>query len=182
MELILEGLIGPEWRADENYADTPRRVADFYEEIFRSRGYEPTIFPAKYRQMIVLAHHTEWAMCPHHLLPFRVDISVAYIPCEQEEANVIGLSKLIRLVQNHFEEPILQETLTDSIADELVRVMGKRPPMGVAVLITGEHTCMQARGVKTSGRVITEALRGVFLEKAEVRGEFLLLLRSNRHA
>ena len=181
--LILEGLIGPEWSEDDNYRDTPRRVADFYEEIFAPRGYEATTFPAKYRQMIILAHHQEWAMCPHHLLPFKLDISVAYIPSGEESPRVLGLSKLVRLVQNHFEEPILQEDLTDSIADEVVRVLTWKKhnevdkPMGVGVLIEGEHTCMQARGVKTLGHVVTSAMRGVFLDKPEVREEFLSLIR-----
>lgn len=185
--LILEGLIGPEWQEDENYKDTPRRVADFYEEIFAPRGYEAATFPAKYRQMLVLAHHKEWAMCPHHLMPFKMDLSVAYIPCEEKPARVLGLSKLVRLIQNHFEEPILQEDLTDSIADEVIRVLSvEKPanpgtyldgPMGVGVLIEGEHSCMQARGVKTGGYVITSAMRGVFLTKPEVREEFLTIIR-----
>ena len=185
-KLILEGLAGPEWTEDPNYKDTPRRVADFYEEMFRPREYEATTFPARYKQMIVLAHHKEWAMCPHHLLPFELDISVAYIPAnlKGETPRVLGLSKLVRLVQNHFEEPILQEDLTDSIADEVMRVLtgpssglADNKPQGVGVLVYGVHTCMQARGVKTSGYVVTEALRGVFLDKPEVRVEFLTLLR-----
>ena len=190
--LILEGLIGPEWKEDENYKDTPRRVADAYEEIFAPRGYEAATFPATYKQMLVLSHHKEWAMCPHHLMPFKMDISVAYIPCDEKPARVLGLSKLVRLIQNHFEEPILQEDLTDSIADEVIRVLSKdqrvpiepgrsrlviSKPMGVGVLIEGEHSCMQARGVKTDGYVITSAMRGVFLTKPEVREEFLTLIR-----
>ena len=183
--LVLEGLIGPEWQEDANYRDTPRRVADFYEEMFAPRGYEAATFPAAYRQMIILSHHKEWAMCPHHLMPFKMDISVAYIPCDTKPARVLGLSKLVRLIQNHFEEPILQEDLTDSIANEVIRVLTHKEkgalqlskPMGVGVLIEGEHTCMQARGVKTGGYVITSAMRGVFLNKPEVREEFLTIIR-----
>lgn len=180
IRLVLEGLAGPEWKEDPNYKDTPRRVADFYEEMFSQQSYEPTTFPAKYRQMIVLAHHKQWAMCPHHLLPFELDISVAYIPAGNGESEVLGLSKLVRLIQNHFEEPILQEDLTDSVADEVLRVLTKNPvsaPQGVGVLIEGAHTCMQARGVKTAAYVVTEALRGVFLKKPEVRLEFFELIR-----
>ena len=170
--LILEGLVGPEWRDDPNYEETPNRVARFYAEMFQPRNYQTTVFPDDYKQMLVLAHHTEWTLCPHHLLPVELDISLAYIPA----GGVLGVSKLARLVQNHFSEPVLQEALTESIADEL---MSKpRPaPHGAAVLIYGAHDCMRIRGVKTHGCIVTSAVRGVFLEKPEVRAEFLSIVR-----
>jgi len=172
VEYILHGLLGPEWEADRNYSDTPRRVADFYEEMFRKRGYATTTFPDDYDQMIVFAHHEAYTLCPHHLLPVRFDVSLAYIP----HGAVLGLSKLARLIENHFEEPILQEVLTDSIADELMKRLSPEP-LGSAVLVYGEHSCMQIRGPKTTARIATQALRGVFLEKPEAREEFLALVR-----
>lgn len=185
IEMVLEGLLGPEWESDRNYEDTPRRVADFYEEMFGPRGYEITTFPDKFRQMIVLAHHQAWTLCPHHLLPVRFDVSAAYIPGVKsiykdeitisEESEVIGLSKLVRLVMNHFTEPILQETLTESVADELMRTTDPQPK-GSAVLIYGDHSCTQIRGPKTSGFFVTSAMRGAFLDKPEVRNEFLNLV------
>lgn len=169
--LILEGLVGPEWQADANYQDTPSRVAAFYKEMFQTREYETTAFKEDQKQMVVLAHHIDYTMCPHHLLPVRLDISLAYLP----NGSVLGLSKLVRLVKNHFEEPILQESLTDSIADELMRHPHPKPH-GAGVLIYGEHACMQVRGVKTSSHVVTSAMRGAFLDKPEVREEFLRLV------
>ncbi len=168
---LLEGLIGPEWVNDSNYEDTPARVAKFYSEMFGNHEYKITMFKDKFEQMITIAHHTAWTLCPHHLLPVKFDISLSYIP----NGMVMGLSKMVRLVMNHFSEPILQETLTDSIADELMR--RPRPkPLGAAVLIYGDHACMQIRGTRTTAHASTSAMRGVFLDKSEVRQEFLDLV------
>ena len=174
-ELILEGLLGPEWDADENYIDTPARVQRFYEEFFRDRNFAVSTFPQKVDQMIVVSHHKTWTMCPHHLLPVGLDVSLAYLP----KQDVLGLSKLVRLIENHLTEPQLQETLTDSIADELMRISIPQP-LGSAVSIYGNHLCMQMRGVHTSAEVHTSALRGVFLEKPEVREEFFWFVRKAR--
>jgi GTP cyclohydrolase I len=169
--LILEGLIGKEWTADRNYSGTPTRVARFYEEMFRERPFTLTTFEEEHKQMICLLHHTDYTLCPHHLLPVRFDISCAYIP----EKRVLGLSKLVRLIQNHFEEPILQEMLTDSLADELMHASSD--VLGAAVLIYGDHACMQIRGPHSTGRAATSAMRGVFIDKPAAREEFLALAR-----
>jgi GTP cyclohydrolase I len=168
--LILEGLIGPEWEQDENYEGTPRRVAKMYAELFCDRDYTIPVFTAQASQMILMRHHREWTFCPHHLLPVQLEVSVAYIPHKR----VVGVSKLARIVQNHLTEPLLQETLTDSIADEVSK---RLKSMGAAVQIIGIHDCMRIRGVKTAGEIVTSALRGVFLEKPEVREEFFELVR-----
>jgi GTP cyclohydrolase I len=171
--LILEGLVGPEWTSDRNYEDTPQRVANFYEEMFHERNFQLTSFQEKHDQMITLRHHIEYTLCPHHLLPVRLDISCAYIPTE----SVLGLSKLIRLIQTHLEEPILQETITDSLADELMKIDSLHPPLGAAVLVYGDHACMQIRGARTTGDVATSAMRGVFFSNRSSRDEFLDLVR-----
>lgn len=171
VELILEGLVGKEWKADQNYEDTPRRVARFYCEMFKPRPFTQTSFVEERKQMITLLHHIDFTLCPHHLLPVSLDISCAYIP----NGAVLGLSKLIRLIQTHFEEPILQESFTDSLADELMKV--EPTPLGSAVLVYGNHACMQIRGAKTSGCVATSAMRGVFLDLVAPREEFLALAR-----
>lgn len=172
VELILEGLLGKQWTADRNYEETPKRVARFYAELFRPRPYSQTCFAEEHNQMIVLLHHIDYTLCPHHLLPVTLDISCAYIPTK----GVLGLSKLIRLIQMHFEEPILQETFTDSLADELMKVEPE-PPLGSAVLVYGEHACMRIRGAKTSASVATSAMRGVFLDLPAPREEFMSLAR-----
>ena len=166
--LILEGLVGKDWIQDENYEGTPERVARFYAEMFQPRALDVRTFPDDYKQMIVLAHHLEWTLCPHHLLPVELDVSLAYIP----NGAVLGVSKLARLIQNHFQEPVLQEALTDSLVDELM--CRPRPtPLGAGVVVRGIHDCMRIRGVHTTGYIVTSSMRGVFLEKPEVRHEFL---------
>jgi len=171
VEQILEGLLGKQWTADQNYEDTPRRVARFYAEMFKPRPYSQTSFVEKREQMITLLHHIDYTLCPHHLLPVKMDISCAYLP----KGAVLGLSKLIRLIQTHFEEPILQESFTDSLADELMKIDPQ--PLGSAVLVYGEHACMQIRGAKTTGCVATSAMRGVFLDLPAPREEFMHLAR-----
>ncbi len=174
VELILEGLLGPSWRSDRNYVDTPKRVARLYKELFQERPFTLSTFPESHNQMVVLAHHRDVTFCPHHLLPVLLDVSVGYIPTGE----VLGLSKLSRLIQSHFSEPILQEDLTDSIADELYK---RTKALGVGVYVIGAHMCMKIRGPKTSGNVITSAMRGAFLEKPEVRHEFLAIIEGVKH-
>jgi len=172
---ILEGLIGKDWAQDSNYEGTPDRVARFYAEMFQPRALDVRTFPDDYKQMVVLAHHVEWTLCPHHLLPVRLDISVAYIP----NGAVLGVSKLARLILNHFQEPVLQEELTDSLVDELMSKPDPAP-LGTAAVVFGTHDCMRIRGVKTDGYIVTSAVRGVFKDKAEVRSEFLSFVGSPR--
>jgi GTP cyclohydrolase I len=178
---LLSGLLGPEWKSDPNYEDTPRRVAKFYAEMFAEHDYNITTFPGDNKQMIVLSHYQAWTLCPHHLLPVELDVSLAYIP----NGEVVGVSKLARLVMNHFTEPVLQEDLTDSIADELMtklKTSGPKPktPLGAAVLIYGRHDCMRIRGIKSANScIITSAMRGIFLEKPDVKEEFLSLVKED---
>jgi len=120
--------------------------------------------------MVILSHHRDTTLCPHHLLPVFLDISLAYIP----DKHVLGLSKLVRLVQAHFEEPILQEALTDSIVEELTTRVS---PAGAVCLIYGTHTCMQIRGPKTTACAITTAVRGVFSDDVALRKTFYDLVR-----
>lgn len=171
VEYILEGLLGKSWTSDRNYIDTPTRVARFYAEMFAPKPCQLTIFEEEHNQMIMLLHHVDYTLCPHHLLPVRLDISCAYLPTKA----VLGLSKLVRLIQTHFEEPILQEAFTDSLADELFKI--EPAPLGAAVLVYGDHACMQVRGARTTGYVATSAMRGVFLENPGTREEFLSLAR-----
>ena len=173
--LILKGLLGPEWSSDPNYEDTPRRVTAFYKEMFSRHNYTITTFPGENQQMIILSHLIAWTLCPHHLLPVELDLSLAYIPNGQ----VVGVSKLARLVMNHFTEPTLQEDLTDSVADELMSKLVPAPK-GAAVLVYGRHDCMRIRGIKSNSTIITSAMRGVFLEKADVKEEFLSLVRREK--
>jgi GTP cyclohydrolase I len=167
IRLVLEG-IGVDLD-DRNYKDTPKRVARMYREIFTPAKNNFNAFPETYNNMIILRNHHVTGMCPHHLLPVRFRISLGYIPNGQ----VLGLSKLGRAIEDHLTEPVLQEALTDSIVQTLhLRIN----PKGAGCVVVGEHDCMQCRGLRTDGDVVTSSMTGQFLLNASTREEFLRLI------
>ena len=107
------------------------------------------------------------SLCEHHLLPFTGTAWVSYVP---RKGRVVGLSKLPRTVAHFAGRPQVQERLTAQIADALVRYLD---PLGAAVLVRGEHTCMSLRGAKTEGALMeTFDLRGN-MQQDPYRREFL---------
>jgi GTP cyclohydrolase I len=124
--------------------------------------------------MIVMAHHIGWTLCPHHLLPVRLDISIGYIP----QGGCVGLSKMARIADSCLNTPMMQETLTHDIADAMMNKI-KPIPSGSGIVVTGEHLCMRMRGVKSNSKVTTSAMRGTFFDKAATRAEFLALVRNH---
>ncbi len=145
--------------------DTPRRVADMYEEIFSGVGTEPSselkLFPAEHHEMIIHRDIPFYSMCEHHLLPFWGNVSIAYIP---KDALVTGFSSLARIVRSFAQRPQLQETMASGIADAIMRQVR---PMGVFVVIRGQHLCLMMRGEKVHGSwTITSAVRGALANEA----------------
>ncbi len=127
-------------------------------------------FPAKYGEMVISKHNTAFGVCPHHLLPVAYRVSVAYIPTSK----VLGLSKLSRLVRVMARGPRLQEDLTHELG---VILHEQLESQGSAVHIEGLHMCMAARGVGAhEARLVTSAVRGVFLEQPATRQEFIKLV------
>jgi GTP cyclohydrolase I len=127
-------------------------------------------FPAKYDEMVISKHNICFGMCPHHLLPVIYRISVAYLPGEQ----VLGISKLSRLVRLLARRPVLQEDLTHELAQFLYAKLETR---GSAAYIEGLHLCMASRGIQAhEARVVTSAVRGVFRDQPATRQEFLDLV------
>jgi GTP cyclohydrolase I len=173
--MLLEGL-GIDWQRDHNFIDTPQRVAKFYAEFFGKPVQEPKWFAEKHNQMIVLRHHQAWTLCPHHLLPVELDISAAYIP----SGNVLGISKMVRLMDRSLDRPRTQEQITDMIADALM----KGQVRGAACRTAGKHGCMLIRGVRTRSDVVMTALRGIFSPdmgpkfRPDIKQEFFDLVRS----
>jgi GTP cyclohydrolase I len=167
VKLILQGM-GVDLN-DPNFIDTPRRVACLYKEILTPQENNMTTFPSKYDSMVILRGHQVVALCPHHLMPVELRCYVAYVPNKQ----VLGLSKLARVVEQHLTKPIMQEELCDLVVDELNRTLD---PKGVACVLAGEHGCMRHRGVRTDGDVVTSSVRGVYLTNPAAREEFLRLI------
>ena len=160
----------------EGLRDTPRRIADSYEEIFGGLRIDAakllTIgFEESHDEMVVLRDIPFFSMCEHHFLPFHGVAHISYIP----QGRVVGISKIARLVDAVARRPQLQERLTCDVADTLMRAI---EPQGVAVAFEAEHLCMTMRGIKKPGsRMITSALRGSFATEAVTRAEFLSLLK-----
>ena len=160
----------------EGLAETPRRVADMYGEIFSGLEDNPEnylkVFNEKgNEEMVVVRDIPLYSMCEHHLLPFIGKAHIAYIP---SDGNIIGLSKLARIVSCFAKRPQLQERLTSQVADFLYTRLNAK---GVAVVVEAEHLCMTMRGARAAGAVTeTSALRGSMRSDARTRAEALALL------
>jgi GTP cyclohydrolase IA len=172
VRMILEGIGDDPER--EGVADTPRRVAEMYEEIFAGVGVDPTPIPqvvpgANFDEMIMVKDIPLQSLCEHHLLPFNGRAHVAYIP--NKDGRITGLSKVARVVDILSKRPQVQERLTTEIADTIEEAL---EPRGVFVMIEAEHLCMTMRGVKKPGSItVTSAVRGLFRKDARTRQEAL---------
>jgi GTP cyclohydrolase I len=161
----------------EGLADTPRRVAEMYRELFMGLGKDPCQelkvgYELGHRELVVLKDIPFYSMCEHHFLPFYGVVHVGYIP--NQEGRVVGVSKLARVVEIVAKRPQIQERMATEIADAIDDGL---KPQGVAVVIEAEHLCMVMRGIKKPGAsVITSALRGSFRRKAASRAEFFSLI------
>ncbi len=160
--------------------DTPDRISRMCREIFSSYKSEyqapPVYFQEeKYSEIILVRDIDFHSMCEHHLLPFYGKAHVAYIP---REGNITGLSKIARLVDSVASRLQLQERLTEVVADMMVENLNSR---GAMVVIEARHLCMIMRGVKKpESKVITSAMRGLFLKDAKTRSEALALINRER--
>lgn len=164
----------------EGLAETPRRVARSYEELFAGLYTDPDevldkTFDEAHEELVLQREIPMYSVCEHHLLPFHGYAHIGYIPNEQ--GRVTGLSKLARLVDLYARRPQVQERITSQIADALVR---RLDPQGVIVVVEAEHLCMGMRGVRKPGSTTTtSAVRGVFRSSASSRSEALALIRGD---
>ena len=162
--------------ADPNLAETDKRVAKLYLEMFHGldEGAEPkvTTFPNEegYSHMVMEKNIPFYSLCAHHLVPFYGHAHIAYIP----RGRILGLSKFSRILEFYAKRPQLQERLTEQVVTFLEDHL---QPQGAMVVIEARHLCVEMRGVRKPGAVtVTSALRGIFHQK-QVREEFLDLLR-----
>ena len=164
----------------EGLQKTPQR----FEKAFRylTSGYEQdpekvlngARFSVSYDEMVVVKDIEVYSLCEHHLLPFFGKCHVAYLPNKQ----VVGLSKIARLVNVYARRLQIQERLTSQIAQALE---DKLRPQGVGVIIEARHMCMVMRGVEKQGSVaVTSAMLGKFREDKQTRDEFLTLVKSGK--
>lgn len=158
---------------DDSLKGTPHRVAKMYvKEIFS--GLNPANKPKvalfenkyKYREMLVEKDISFYSNCEHHFVPIIGKAHVAYI----SNGNVIGLSKINRIVQYYAKRPQVQERLTLQIAEAIKEAIGTED---VAVIVDAHHLCVSSRGVgDVNSSTITSSFSGKFLNE-QVRNEFL---------
>jgi GTP cyclohydrolase I len=150
---------------------TPNRFARWWKEFidYDPGAIETTFAFESFRtdQMVVCAGVSVFSLCEHHLLPFKCEISMAYIATE----HVLGLSKFARIAHKYSHLLQVQERLVHEIADEITAITEARD---VAVLARGEHLCMQMRGIKSDGLMSTSVMRGLF-RSTDARAEFWTL-------
>jgi GTP cyclohydrolase I len=169
VELILKGLDCE--LQDRNYRDTPERVARMYAELFGPKDREWATFPEDFNDFILLRGHTLYTMCPHHLLPVDLRVSIAYIP----NGHVLGLSKLARVLDECNTGPVLQEKFTKDCLRVLLEICpGVR---GAACLVAGRHDCTRIRGVRSDADFITYKLAGDFATDRDLEKRFFDLTR-----
>ncbi len=162
----------------EGLLKTPERAAKAMQ--FLTHGYDQNpeeilrsaLFSDDYRQMVIIKDIELYSMCEHHLLPFFGKAHIAYIP----NGNIVGLSKIPRIVDAFARRLQVQERLTTEIRDCLQNTL---KPLGVAVVIEAKHLCMLMRGIQKQNSVATtSAFTGQF-EHETTRSEFFRLISAN---
>jgi len=160
----------------EGLVETPKRVAKMYDEVFEGMKYTnddivelfSKSFVEDYDGMIIEKDIPAFSYCEHHMaLMYNMNVSIAYMP----KGKVIGLSKIVRIVDMVSRRLQLQERLTKDIGDIIMKSCSTD---SVAVIVTGEHSCVTTRGIKKNGeKTVTTYFTGDFKNNNELRKEFL---------
>ena len=157
----------------EGLKNTPERVARMFPELLSGYHADPgklvngALFTVDYDDMVIVRDIEFYSLCEHHMLPFLGRAHVAYIPRGQ----VLGLSKIPRIVDMYARRLQVQERMTRQIADFLNNLLR---PQGVAVVVEALHLCSMMRGVrKHDARMTTSTMLGSFRSKIATREEFL---------
>lgn len=164
--------------------DTPDRVARMFREIFR--GYDPaqapkiTTFPngedgIVYDSMVVDAGDF-YSCCEHHIMPFFGKYYFAYLP--NPNGKILGISKIGRVVDYCAAKLQVQERLTHEIVEMLAQALGgDNPPLGIALVMRGEHLCKTMRGARKKGEMVSSYLTGLFQTDSALRAEFMNVIK-----
>lgn len=178
-EKAVETLI--RWAGDdperEGLLDTPGRVVRAYEEFFAGYELDPVEILSRtfeetdgYDEIVLLKDIDFESHCEHHMVPILGRAHVAYLP----KRRVVGISKLVRVVEAYARRLQIQEKMTSQIANAIQEVL---EPRGVAVVIEAEHQCMTTRGVhKSDVDMVTSRMLGAFRNNPDTRREFLSLV------
>lgn len=174
-------------QTDPNFDGTALRAAKALEELILPRKeieeevkrHLSTHFPTRYDGMVTRPDIFVSSLCPHHLLPVILRVTIGYIPYKNDKGTpmVVGLSKIDRVVELLGKQPIMQEEFTFQLI-EAFDTFAKT--LGTAVHVRGWHGCMAMRGVKSRDAItITSDVSGLFLDNAATRGEFQAYARQH---
>lgn len=161
----------------EGLLKTPERVAKAWE--FITMGYHKTleevagdaVFQAEGSEMVVVKNIEFYSMCEHHMFPFFGRAHIGYIPSDK----ILGLSKFARITDMFARRLQVQERMTTQVAEAVMELL---EPVGVGVVVEGQHLCMAMRGVeKQQSSTVTTSMLGVFREDPKTRQEFLENIR-----
>ena len=169
------------WAGDdprrEGLIETPNRVVRAFEEWFQGYREDPAELLSKtfeemngYDELVILRNIRFESHCEHHLAPIIGQAHIAYLPNKR----VVGISKLVRLVEVYAKRLQIQEKMTSQIAQTINEVM---QPRGVGVVIEASHECMTTRGVHKNGlTMVTSEMIGALREDPSTRREFLAVI------
>ncbi|MBV8145692.1 MAG: GTP cyclohydrolase I FolE [Gammaproteobacteria bacterium] len=165
----------------EGLRDTPQRVVDAYRDWFSGYQIDPAAYLRRtfkevggYDEMIVLRDISFESHCEHHMAPIIGRVHIGYLPADK----VVGISKLVRVVEGYARRFQVQENLTAQIADCITQVLR---PRGVGVVVDAVHECMTTRGVHKRGvSMVTSRMTGTFRSDARTRTEFLSFIGISR--
>ena len=165
----------------EGLIETPERVARMYAEVFDGMNYTNAELAQLYgktfevasghEDMVLVKDIEVFSYCEHHMaLMYDMKVSVAYLPKER----VLGLSKIARIADMAAKRLQLQERIGSDIAEIIQMATGSED---VAVVISANHSCMTARGIKKpASKTVTTTLRGHFETNSEVRDRLFFML------
>jgi len=173
-------LIG-ETPSREGLLDTPLRAAKALIEAVEGMAQTPAdvvgdaMFKTTSEGMVTVANIDFFSTCEHHLMPFQGSVHIGYLPNGQ----VLGLSKIPRIVDLFARRLQIQEQLTQQIGDAIMDIANAK---GVIVTIVATHSCMRARGVKSEGEMITTYAVGQFKDTPVLQEQFWNSVRATpRH-
>jgi GTP cyclohydrolase I len=168
----------------EGLKDTPKRIVKMWLETMR--GYDPKQKPKittfqngidgiVYDELIV-DNGNYYSNCEHHFVPFFGQYWFAYIP--HTKGKILGLSKVARIVDYYSAKLQIQERLCSDIIDAIEAELNcEYPPLGIGIIMKGEHLCKTMRGVKKQGVMTTSYLKGLLKTDHQARAEFLSLIK-----
>ena len=170
-EELLSSIFEPFWDGRDDVDKTPERFVKMLKELAHAEEFNFTMFPSDNNEMVIVQDIPFVSLCAHHVAPFVGKAHIGYVP----QGRVAGLSKLVRSVNYMSKGLWSKEDLTDSISAFLGDHL---EPVGTAVVLQAEHTCMTIRGVRTHGSLTTtSSMTGCFADHDRLaRSEFLSLV------